>query len=46
MDYKTLQEFINYCWDSVPPYIYFPRIEKNKNLIFTIVMDLERNFYL
>jgi len=46
MSYKTLQKFINYFWDSVPPYLYFPRIEKNKNPIFTLVLDLERNFYI
>lgn len=46
MKYKTLQEFINYFWNTVPPYIYFPRIEKNKNPILTLVIDIDRNFYL
>jgi D-glycerate 3-kinase len=46
MNYKTLQQFIKYSWNSVPPYLYFPRIEKSKNPIFILVLDSERNFYI
>jgi len=46
MNDETLQRFIQYSWDSLPPYLYFPIIEKNINPVFTLLLDLERNFHI
>jgi D-glycerate 3-kinase len=46
MGYKQMQDFLNYFWLTVPPSIYFPRIESNKQPVLTITLDKFRNYYI
>lgn len=46
MGYKQMQEFLDYFLLTIPPNIYFPRIESNKQPVLTITLDKYRNYYI
>lgn len=46
MKYHTMQEFLNYFWLTVPPEIYFSKIEDRYNNILTLCLDKNRNYYI
>jgi D-glycerate 3-kinase len=46
MGYKQMQDFLNYFWLSVPPSIYFPKIENQRNPLLTVTLDKYRNYFI
>jgi D-glycerate 3-kinase len=46
MDYRTIKDFCDYFWKSVPPDIYLDKLEEFEKPLIKIIIDNERNFYI
>jgi len=46
MDYRTLKDFVDYFWKSVPPDVYLDKLEEFEKPLIKIIIDNERNFYI
>jgi len=46
MDYKTIRDFIEYFWRSVPPEIYLDKLEELDRPLIRLLIDKNREFYI
>jgi len=46
MDYKTIKDFCDYFWKSLPPEVYFDKLEEFDKPVIKILIDKHRNFYI
>lgn len=46
MDYKTMQKFLDYFWECLPPDVYFKDLGQRRSAIATIIIDKHRNFLI
>lgn len=42
---QQIQNFLNYFWYTMPPYVYFPKLESKRNPII-ITLDKSRYYYI
>ena len=46
MDYKMMNDFIQYFWNSLPPDIYLDNLDLLNKTYVRIIIDENRNFYI
>ncbi len=46
MDYKTIKDFVDYFWRSVPPEIYLDKLEELEKPLIKMIIDKNRDFYI
>jgi D-glycerate 3-kinase len=46
MNYKQINEFVDYFWNALPPHLYFDHIDFGKDLMLMTVLDKNRNIYI
>ena len=46
LDEKTINDFVDFYWNALPPSLYFEKISDNKKILLTTVLDKNRNIYI